>query len=624
MIIFVMLFVILNLGSALKIKLKISIEESIFIAMFGMVLLAYILGLINLLGISFYIISLLTIVSLVYVINSLLKKEINLKQLITLPIIIYTIVMLILYYFIKDSKFGYYDEYMFWGYNLKEMLNNSCLWASYKIDGIHLTYPPFTAVAEYVFCQFNGGFSEPVAYLAIDTLMLTSLMPLLKNEQYKIKSFVKIVGTIALTYIALILFNYNIVNLSVDCILGILFGVSMYFVYASKENKDYITLIILLISLTLIKTNGILLAGIVIMQVFLKEIFSKEKFKKALKKAVMLLLAIIITFGSWQIYCKLNGKVVDDRHDKNDMQNIDVVEFINAIFLKDTASERNKSIVIFFWNSLLNEKVVRKFSKYSTVWVASIIDVLFLIYLIISKNKLKKLASFISMNFGFILYLLTTLLMFIFVFQEHQGDILMGFERYVATYLLAMILNSIYIIFENLNWFNGLILVGIAYLITPTRINALMADPRRIIKTEISTSIIESANEIIANTNVDDKVYIIDQNLDYGTSFMELRYLILPRKTNLLYEWNIGVTDEGVYYKTAISKEEFIKTLINEEYDYLYVISSDKNFIDSYGDLFTEEAKEKLESVIAEDVEFGFSHKNGVLFQIDKEKELIY
>lgn len=624
MIVLKVLFLILPLAFGIKIKLKISTEESIFITTFGIVLLVYVLGLINLLSLSVYIIGLLTAVSFVYVFIALIKKKIKLTELFTLPVLLFAFTMFVMWYFIKDSKFSSIDEYMFWGYNLKEMLANSCLWASYKVEGIHLTYPPFIGILEYIFCKLNGGFSESVTYLTLDTLMLTSLMPLFKNEKYKVKSFFKVVGTIAITYLALILFGYSIVNLSLDCTLGILFGVAMYLAFSLQSKEDFVTLAILLVSLTLLKTNGILLAGIVIMQIFFKEIFIKESFKNVCKKVGILLLTIIVAFASWQIFCKLNGKVVDDRHDKNNLQNIDVGEFVNALFLKEEASERNKNIVISFWDRLLNKKVIRKFSKYSTIWVFGIINGLFVFYWLISKDKRKRLANFLSMNIGFVLYSLTNLLLFMFIFQDLQGEMLMGLERYTSTYSLAMALNGIFMLFENLNLKNTIILVGVAFLVTPTKVNGLMADPRQVLKYGISSVIVESSNEILESTSDKDKIFIIDQKPNEGTDFFKLRFLIFPRETNLLYEWNLGSENENelVYYKTLMSANEFMQML--KDYDYLYVISSDEDFIETYGDLFSKEARQKLENVLFDSSLRNINSKKGVLFEIDKENEIIY
>ena len=154
-------------------------------------------------------------------------------------------------------------------------------------------------------------------------------MPLLKNERYSIKSLIKTILLIVVTYVSIVLFSYNIVNLSVDCILAILFAVAMFWVYKLENKKDYIVLTILLIAMTLTKVNGILFAGIVIMQIFIKEllIFLEQRdkiWKKLFKKmyiVLILLTTIIIVYATWKIYCLANGKQVDDRHDKNYVQN---------------------------------------------------------------------------------------------------------------------------------------------------------------------------------------------------------------------------------------------------------------------------------------------------------------
>ena len=162
MIVLIMLFIILSLSFSIKIKLKITQEEAIFMAVFGMVIFSYIVGLVNLLGLSIYIIAIVSLISIIYVIIKLKKKEEKIENLITLPTVIYILVIFLIYYIVKDIKFGYYDEFMFWGTNLKEMVKKSCLWANLQMDGIHLTYPPFTAVSEYIFCKFNKGFNEGV------------------------------------------------------------------------------------------------------------------------------------------------------------------------------------------------------------------------------------------------------------------------------------------------------------------------------------------------------------------------------------------------------------------------------------------------------------------------------
>ena len=619
MIVFIILFIILSLSFGIKIKVGLKQEEALVVSLYGITILSFVLGLLNLLMFSIYIIGVLSIVSLVYVVMNLINKKIHIKELLTLPTLIYILGICFIFYIVKELKFNEYDEYMFWGTNLKEMINKGCLWASSKVDGIHLVYPPFTAVTEYIFCKYNGGFSEPIAYFGIISLIFTSLMPLFKNEKYSIKSLFKIIITIFITYFTIVLFVYNIADLAVDCILGIVFAVTMYLAYSVKDKKDYIVLIILLISMTLIKTNGILMSGIVIMQIFIKEILAgikqKENFKNIIKRLSIvgiLIIIIISTYGIWKVYYTLNGKAIDDRHDKNYLENIDIVEFFEAITLNEHSTDRNKKIVNNFWNNMFEYKMIRKFS-YNTEWeILIIVNITFIFAFLINNERLKFLANWISLNLGFILYALVNLLMFMFVFQKNQGEMLMGFQRYIAMYLMAMILNLTYLILHEIKYESVLISLTI-FVIIQKGMNRLMIDPRDSMRLGIWESTQQMATEILESVNENEKVYIIDQKEDYGTEFMQLRYLISPIRTNLLYEWNIGYDDEEIYYKLEITADEFIEKVIVEEYDYVYLVDVKENFCEEYKIILSQNVKKILEN----------NGEKGVLLKVNKEKRIL-
>lgn len=601
---------------ALKILLKITEEEAIVISIFGTGLLTYIFGILELLWISTYIIGILALVSMLYVIKRLIKKQEKLKSLMTLPMIIYIIVMFLVYYSVRDIKFAYYDEFMFWGTNLKTMLDKSCLWANAHVDGIHLIYPPFTAIIEYLFCKFSGKFQEGIAYYGIITLIFTAIMPLLKNEKYQLKSFAKTVIIFMVTYSTIHFFQFELTNLAVDCILGIIFAVLMYLVYSQKHKKDYIVITILLASITLVKTNGILFAGIAVLQLFFQKIIflwqhRKKKEKKSLLKQFsiigILLLITIITSLSWKGYYTINGKKIDDRHDKNSVENINVKDFLTAITFQKNADSRQKKIVSNFFNNLKHVKITTTNIGNTVLFLFGLINIVYIILIITKKKKERAIANLFSMNIGFVLYIISNIVMFMFVFQKDQGEMLMGFERYLSTYMLAMILNLIYCMLETAN-IKVILFVGIYSLLIYSKSQQIPLRPQRNIIN------IENATDIISHVNKNKKVYIIDQSLDYGYDFVMTRFLIAPIKTNLLYEWNISHTTEGIYYKMAISSEDFKKKLLAENYDFIYFIHIEEKFLKEYNDILTIEAKEKLNSIVGSRIK-----TNGILLDVKKD-----
>jgi hypothetical protein len=74
-----------------------------------------------------------------------------------------------------------------------------------------------------------------------------------------------------------------------------------------------------------------------------------------------------------------------------------------------------------------------------------------------------------------------------------------------------------------------------------------------------------------------------------GLDFHELRYLIAPIKTNLLYEWNVGTENAALAsFTIKITKEEWIAKLIAENYDYIYLSNTNDGFLNLYGDMFAD------------------------------------
>ena len=365
MFLFYVIFFLLSLSISIKEIIKIKIEEALTVSLFGTFLLLYIFGLFNLLKFGLYFTLIITIATFINDIILIIKRKIKIKEIITLPLIIYIIIIFIIYHQAIKLNFVYYDEFMFWGTNLKTMFSYDLLWAEKSIDGIHLVYPPFTAIVEYIFCKINTIFSEGVTYFAIISLILTSFLPIFKKEKYCIKSLIKIILSILVVYFTINLFNYDLANLSVDLILGLVFGVIMYLVYEADNKKDYIVISILMASITLMKPNGILFAGIGIMQLFFKKLFysflnrksiTKKEIIKNFSGVFILLLLIISTSLSWKTYYTLNGKKLDDRHDKNTTETINVKEFINASLLNGKASKRNTQISRDFYKNIKEQQ----------------------------------------------------------------------------------------------------------------------------------------------------------------------------------------------------------------------------------------------------------------------------
>lgn len=579
------LIIIMSISSCLTLKTKLKQEQSILVSFLGINIFTYILGLFNLLKYSIFLIYLISGIALIYLIVLLVKEKSRIKQIITLPTIIYIFLLCLTYIFVQKLSFSEYDEFMFWGTNLKTMVNKNILWANKAFDGIHLTYQPFAAINEYVFCQYNGFYSESSAYFGMITFLITLVLPIFKDKDSHFKNVFKVILVYLLLYVSVMYLGLKLPNIMVDLLLGVNFAVSLYLVYSRENRYSYLLIILSLISLSLLKANGILLILIILMYMIVVDVLiAKDKKSKNLLYIFLIFLVVVSALISWKLYCVVNNTVTDERHDKHNIQNIDVIEFINALTLqRDKCSERNYYLVRDFYHKLCHEQTSYML-KISPVFLIVIFNIIG-ICIFLKRKEYKTLWIYLILDIGFLGYILSVILIYMFVFVEFQGTVLMDMYRYINMYLIAYIFFSVFVINEESSDYIHLgeillliILLNINFAnIVNYHVNIIMS--REITNAEFMDSVY--VKERVKKT---EKVFIIDTQFDGGISFVKFRYLIAPIQTNLLYEWNITTEKPQIYYQTRILEKDFEDILTN--YDYIYFYNVDKKFISEYSQLF--------------------------------------
>ena len=363
-----------------------------------------------------------------------------------------------------------------------------------------------------------------------------------------------------------------------------------------NSKKDLLILSLLLVTLTLIKTNGILFAAITVGVIFVTkmvDIIAKRDYKLIKKLFILVLTLILVALAAyliWTLYYKLNGKQIDDRHDKNTVAEV---------------KAENETILQNFKKGLQNKIIINKATKSTTYWVLGYINAIAIILIILNKNKVKNLIFLLYINVGFVIYTLSILYVFLFVFIEYQGVTLMGFERYITTYLLAFLLAIVLIASESNKKRNWVVILAVTGLLL------LYMDWSNLRYSGKEPILNQKANYINEQTDEKSKIYIIDEKLDYGVDFQKLRYMIVPRQTNLLYEWNISTTDNNIYYQRKIEPQELFKELKDNNYDYVYILNITTQFLDEYKELFKEEDLKILEKNLRKETSVGILFKIG-------------
>ena len=596
------IFICISIASCITQKFKFKQESSVAITFLSIALVIYIAGLFNLMKYAVYLIYFISICSLIYIIYCLVRKKIKISQIITPGIILYIFTILAMTFIVSDTNYYEWDEFSHWGANLKAMVQYDLFWSNNIYDGVHVVYTPLAGIVEYFFCKINGGFAEDVSYIAINYFIITLLLPICKNEKYNLKGFVKLILFWGIIYCSIKLCNFQLTSIYIDLLLGILFAVGMFLAYRLDGKEDKLNLLLIMISMPLLKDTGLLLLGIISMQLFFNKVILKiiedKKITKDNFKKFGIIVAILVVslglYGTWKMYCGANDRYLDDRHDKNAISEINIKQYIKALMLVKTENSKYVDIARSFYDNLNTGSVVGGLnSTITTIKLVIILDIIGFIIYAINKDKEEKkkiLTTILSFNIGFVLYCLLLLATFMFAFTETEGRSLASYSRYITTYFIAWIIASVGIAI-NSKCKNQIVvaLIAISLCIYPTSALSILDISSRKGLTGITDEINLEANIIKEKVNLDQKVYLIYQNIGGGYEYHKLRYSISPIVTNLMYEWSLGPKYyEDDIWSYDITKEEFEKKLIDEEFDYVFIAKIDKQFIEIYGDLIEE------------------------------------
>lgn len=596
----IVLAIVLSISTAITICFKFKQENSILTTFLSIGFILYLFGLINIMKFAIYIIIWLAIICFIYDIVNIIKKKIKLQEIFTLGTLLYILLLIISTVLLDNTYYKGWDEFSHWGSNLKAMVRHDVFWSNKIYDGVHVVYQPLAGIYEYFFCKINGVFAEDVSYIGITTFIITLLLPILRNLEYKMKDIMKGFLTIFCVYCLIYTFGFNIDSIYIDLLLAILFATSMIYVYLQKEKEDKLILWLLLIAMVLLKDTGLLLAGIVLMQIFFKDIIipiiNKKKIQKEDFKKFGILCLILITmlfaYSSWKIYCKANGKVLDDRHDKNAIVEINIKDYIKGVTQIGNATEKVDTIAKKFYKALNGAIIISNPICKTALQLAIFANLVVILLIVVEKDKKQKekiISMVLAMDIGFILYCLLLMATYMFAFTEAEGRALASYSRYMNTYFLAWFVIVTTMILNTKHKRKEIILL-ITALVILSGVNVLnIIKPVAKGESAVTPDFRYKANIIEQNVNVDDKVYLIYQNIGSNPDYHILRYCISPIVTNLMYEWNLGGPYfEGDIWTYDISQEEWEKKLKQEEFDYVFIAKSDERFINEYGNIFEE------------------------------------
>ena len=506
------------------------------------------------------------------------------------------VLFLVVYVFLFVSdyarKIQNWDEIVYWGLRVKEMMRIDKLYTSSEsLMTFHQDYPPFIACFQYFWCQMSGGFRDSWLYLSTHLLELSLLIPCI--EYFPKRKWKDNLVVVFITFMLILAsgFFVDIENdammfksIYIDAFMAILAAYGFFFVFMVKNiDSFYLTNVCLVASgLMLSKQSGLGFFIIMILIMIVNHCMlhwdacSKnlsEFVKRIAKKKVcfIALFTIVIPYvlyriWEWYVVSLELTRQFDPENNRS------VVSLLQILAGAGEAYQR--TTIVNYLQGLLETTLVQRPVAMAYWQLILVTIVLFEVIAHLCKDQIPKkyirMLNIVS-TLGAIIYAAFMMMLYTFSCSEGEATSLASFRRYMNTYwMIIWIFAGLIIISVVAQRGKRLVELKILWIILAVLWIVLInpAEVRKLYPTTPSVS-----TGVLAEYVQDgESVYVLDvseNNTLYTRSF--IKYKLWP------------VTVEGAIYmelQDKVTCDDFLKDL--KDYDYLYVVKADEVFFEKY------------------------------------------
>ncbi len=510
---------------------------------------------------------LLSIGALIYFIYDVFKEKKNWKEIwekFKSFIILYGIMAILLIGFISIV----WDDFSHWLLTVKNMFLFNELSNNSKSTILFKTYPPAMAIIQY-FYNFVGGIGFRSLNLEYNSQLITNyfVMILLLSivNMIQLSKKTKIILYPVLFLIPAI-FNTEIyVSLYVDVILSIM-GVYLiiFYEYMKKQkiNKrfEFIDMAFATLFLSLIKSTGTAIIVFYLIYIVIDLILTK-KYKFNLKVIITILISLLLGKKSWEYYLSRTKADIIWETGKITLGNVLKV-------FDGKGQQYQYETINNFFKAILKQRIgIFPYTVFFIIMIG------LLIYLYIRKKDNERLKLLIYNILIIVIYPISLLLMYIFIFSPAEAINLASFSRYLSTIVIFLILLNVLILIKDkiiLKYEKIITICVIILFFTNSTMKTFTIKKFKQIKRakENRNEIRPIPKEISINPN--NKIYFIsNMTKDEGYYYWIFKYEATPLKT------------QPNYYN---DNENLFETL--KDFNYIYIKDFDDNFSKKYSAIF--------------------------------------
>jgi hypothetical protein len=434
--------------------------------------------------------------------------------------------------------FSQVDDFGHWARVSRYIFESNALLANHEYI-THHDYPPIAALFQYFFTHFSG-FEDRLAIFAQGILIISGSALLLRpltdlNTPYKKITFcIGVLGIYSLYWIFSSWFiTVSLGTLSVDLLLGVCFGLSIY-VYHCQKRSGHLSgvweALPILLFIVLLKPIGIVFAMVSYGIIFTNYLSSSSKsnsYRNKIYAALANVALILVVYASWKFYLRQHNIGAHFAITFN------LLDIFHA-FDPSVASARQTQTIQNFINYI--------FLSFHTLTYWFIVCVSW-VFLVFSVSRMLKIRfggfKYFMLLLGFAGYLLLLLILYMFSFSEWEGTRLASIDRYSLTFVLGILIflwgNLIFVsTTSSIKSPETLLLLSISLLFIMPNFSYIKHDINHLLSRQ-NPSYVERvalvADQILNVAPPSAKVYFVysDGSDDESSVF---NYLLIPRATN--------------------------------------------------------------------------------------------
>lgn len=526
-------------------------------------------GLINIMPLAVNIIYFSGLLLFVVYMVLIFKGKYQVKQLFHPSIILFSLSLLGMMFYLKGLILTHYDNFSHWGLIVREMALIDGLPDSSTIVTFQ-NYPPGSAVFIYYMLEVLGN-HESYALMAQAFLVIACITTMFCFSEWKRP------GVILLTTVAtfsLLLANWgSFYNLLVDIVLGLaaLASILVAFYYKEDWKKQLIVNTPILILTLLLKDSGkiflafnvILILSFIYYHSLYKKRITKDE-RKVIYRALLFLIGIPAFLN--YLWLKYTIKAYQTGYGANKF-----AVTPSKVTNNEKSEEFMDNIGPMLWKASTNLDS----NNFKAMVFLNLIAFLMLVFVYKVRKRISKplLFSILITNGFYILYMLSLYFMYVYLMPEFEAARIAGFGRYQSTIIIycAGILMAA-IIYEWKNAINNqTMLKAVTFLLIGSlflypfygNLKVITEKPETIttIRWEVKSQFNKIASTGIADPDV--TYYSPKSKDDRGY----LKYIVSYEQLSKNYSIIHGLNSED-------EKETFFKNL--RKSDYLIVLDSDQ------------------------------------------------